>query len=178
MSQDTRQNPPRPSRNPKKHPNRGQDGCARQRARANTQPYQIWTWIKGLLQAIAADVSSMKTGPEILQSTVEKLGAIFPSEVETRISNLEVWRKFDTVKKQLQERGLSYSMLFPATLKVSVNNRSHTFTSLDTAVGFLAVKDWASAVTELYWVSVLNSEWPYRYVRMLLGVPYNGIRLE
>lgn len=31
----------------------------------------------------------MKTGLETLQSTVEKLGAIFPSEAETRISNLE-----------------------------------------------------------------------------------------
>ncbi|KAM3607870.1 uncharacterized protein V6R79_015464 [Siganus canaliculatus] len=53
---------------------------------------------------------------------------------------LQLRRKFDAVKKQLQERDLPYSMLYPATLKVSVNNRAHTFTSPEAAVGFLAAQ--------------------------------------
>ena len=54
---------------------------------------------------------------------------------------LQQRRKFDTVKKQLQERGISYSMLYPATLKVSVNNWINTFTSPSAAADFLAVQD-------------------------------------
>lgn len=50
---------------------------------------------------------------------------------------LQQRRKFDMVKKRLQERGMSYSMLYPATLKVSANNRSYTFTSPDAAAAFL-----------------------------------------
>ena len=53
---------------------------------------------------------------------------------------LQQRRKFDMVKKQLQEQGMSYSMVYPATLKVSVNNRSHTFTSPDAAAAFLTTQ--------------------------------------
>lgn len=53
---------------------------------------------------------------------------------------LQQRRRFDMVKKQLQERGMSYSMLYPATLKVSANNRSHTFTSPDAAAAFLTTQ--------------------------------------
>lgn len=50
---------------------------------------------------------------------------------------LQQRRKFDTVKKQFHQRGLLYSMLYPASLKVTVNNRSHIFTSPDAAAEFL-----------------------------------------
>lgn len=46
------------------------------------------TSIKNLLHRIAADVSSMKTGLEMLQTTVEQL-VVRVTEAETRISDLE-----------------------------------------------------------------------------------------
>ena len=44
--------------------------------------------IKYLFQGIAADVSSLKTGNKMLQTTVEQLGA-WVTEAETKISDLE-----------------------------------------------------------------------------------------
>lgn len=57
----------------------------------NTEPDNMMSElasIKNLLHRIAADVSSMKTGLEMLQTTVEQLGARM-TEAETRISDLE-----------------------------------------------------------------------------------------
>ncbi|KAJ4930553.1 hypothetical protein JOQ06_024862 [Pogonophryne albipinna] len=242
MWQGPKQNLPRTTRNPKKNPTEMEAQGGGQATRADDTTSELAS-INSLLKGIAADVSSVKMGLEVLQSTVEKLGGRM-SEAEARISNLEdvsnsrgasidataahvkklqdkdlhgfvlsiftekldmevdmgfelerahrvgpkkdygrsrhilvrllrfsareavlraardkrrvEWqgkrisffqdlsqevlqqrRKFDMVKKQFQERKIPYSMLYPATLKTTVNNRSHIFTSPDAAAGLL-----------------------------------------
>lgn len=271
MSQDSKQNPPRSSTRKKNQTEDKMEEHGGGRPLTPDHTQSELASIKCLLQGVAADVSSMKTGLDLLQTTVEKLGTRL-AEAEARISNLEdasnsrgatidsatsnikklqdkvtyledagrrnnvrvtgvpenaekqdlhdfmltilaekldldvdagfelerahrvgprrddgrsrhirtrflrfsareavlraarekrrvEWqgnrisffqdlsqdvlqqrRRFDTVKKQLQERRISYSMMYPATLKV-INNRFHTFTSPDTAADFLAAQD-------------------------------------
>lgn len=47
-------------------------------------------------------------------------------------------KKFDRVKKQLQEKGLRYTMLYPAVLRVVADNTRHTFTSPEEARSFIS----------------------------------------
>lgn len=54
---------------------------------------------------------------------------------------LQQRKKFDAVKKQLKGHGVRYSMQYPATLKFSVNNKWHSFTSPNAVVAFLASQD-------------------------------------
>lgn len=50
---------------------------------------------------------------------------------------LQQRRKFDDVKKQLRGHRIPYSMQYPATLKFSVNNKWHSFTSPNAVATFL-----------------------------------------
>ena len=47
-------------------------------------------------------------------------------------------KKFDGVKKKLQEKGLRYTMVYPAMLRVVADNTRHTFTSPEDAGAFLS----------------------------------------
>lgn len=51
---------------------------------------------------------------------------------------LQQRKKFDDVKKQLKGYGIRYFMKYPATLKFSVNNKRHSFTSPNAVATFLA----------------------------------------
>lgn len=57
-------------------------------------------------------------------------------------------------------------MLYPATLKVSVNNRSHTFTSPDAAAAFLT-QDWVSEYRTECRIETLDGQ--YWYVKSLFS---------
>lgn len=46
--------------------------------------------------------------------------------------------KFDGVKKQLQEKGLRYTMLYPAVLRVVADNIRHTFASPEEVRSFIS----------------------------------------
>lgn len=89
MSQDPRQNLPRAlKQQPKK--NATENKMETQDHRPAT-PDNIWSElasIKDMLWGIAADVSSMKTGLQRQQTTVEQLG-VPVTEAETRTSDLE-----------------------------------------------------------------------------------------
>ncbi|KAI4809938.1 hypothetical protein KUCAC02_018793 [Chaenocephalus aceratus] len=86
MSQEPKQNPPRTTRNPRKNPTEMEAQGGGQATRADDTQSELAS-INCLLRGIGADVSSVKMGLEVLQSTVEKLGGRM-SEAEARISNL------------------------------------------------------------------------------------------
>mgnify|MGYP002804537231 CR=1 FL=1 len=48
--------------------------------------------------------------------------AIFP---DCTIQIKETWRTFLDVKKQLRKEGLSYAMLYPARLKITIDDKRH-----------------------------------------------------
>lgn len=48
-----------------------------------------------------------------------------------------LWRTFDHIKAQLRTRGLNYSMLFPARLRVVDGESTRYFTSLEEASKWL-----------------------------------------
>lgn len=54
---------------------------------------------------------------------------------------LQQRRKFDDVKKQLRGCGIRYFMQYPATLKFTVNNKRHSFTSPNAVAAFLRSQD-------------------------------------
>ncbi|KAK1893780.1 PTS system mannitol-specific EIICB component [Dissostichus eleginoides] len=87
MSQEPKQNLPRTTRNPKKGPTEMEAQGGGQATRADDTKSELAS-INSLLRGIAADVSSVKMGLEVLQSMVEKLGGRM-SDAEARISNLE-----------------------------------------------------------------------------------------
>ncbi|MGH0137335.1 UNVERIFIED_CONTAM: hypothetical protein FKN15_073935 [Acipenser sinensis] len=47
-------------------------------------------------------------------------------------------KKFDEVKRSLQEKGIRYTMLYPAIMKVSVNGTQHRFSSVADIRSFLS----------------------------------------
>jgi len=47
-------------------------------------------------------------------------------------------KKFDGVKRQLQEKGLRYTMLYPAVLRVVADNVRHTFASPEEVRNFIS----------------------------------------
>ncbi|KAG7999513.1 LINE-1 retrotransposable element ORF1 protein [Nibea albiflora] len=47
-------------------------------------------------------------------------------------------KKFDGVKKQLQEKGLRYTMIYPAVLRVVADNIRHAFTSPEEVRSFIS----------------------------------------
>ncbi|KAK1897041.1 LINE-1 retrotransposable element ORF1 protein [Dissostichus eleginoides] len=87
MLQEPKQNLPRTTRNPKKGPTEMEAQGGGQATRADDTKSELAS-INSLLRGIAADVSNVKMGLEVLQSTVERLGGRM-SEAEARISNLE-----------------------------------------------------------------------------------------
>ncbi|KAI4812247.1 hypothetical protein KUCAC02_023649, partial [Chaenocephalus aceratus] len=90
MSQEPKQNLPRTTRNPKKSPTEMEAQGGRQATRADDTKSELAS-INSLLRGIAEDVSSVKMGLEVPQSTVEKLGGRMSEAelAEARISNLE-----------------------------------------------------------------------------------------
>lgn len=118
--------------------------------------------IKTLLQGIAADVSSVKTGLEMLQTTVEQRGARV-TEAETGISDLEKTndsqgasidfamsnlKKLQDKITVLEDAGRWNNVCMVGILKnaekrekVSANNRFHTFTSPNAAAASLTQQD-------------------------------------
>lgn len=49
-------------------------------------------------------------------------------------------KKFDGVKKRLQEKGLRYTMAYPAILRVVVENVRHTFASPEEVADFISTR--------------------------------------
>lgn len=50
-------------------------------------------------------------------------------------------RKYDSVKKKLREAGITYSMVFPASLKVELNGKPTLFNTPGEAYEFLRIRD-------------------------------------
>ena len=88
MSQDPRQNPPRSSKQSKKSTTENKMEAQDLRPTTPDNMASELASIKNLQHGIAADVSSMQTGLEKLQTIVEQLG-VRVTEAETRFSDLE-----------------------------------------------------------------------------------------